>query len=155
MSDNKYYRKALADFVGDVASAGAVRHLADLGYTADEISPKLDFPTPREKIAEIMFGHFVDTGLILMEEPSSSGVIEKISYVKTYDKFGRSSLRRVVEEIPFDGSGYEICEYGKWKYKDPAGFQSFASSLPEPRRSYALTLPWPLRAVWCRKGVII
>ena len=36
-TQQKYLKKALSDFTFDVASGGAIRHLADRGYTVQEI----------------------------------------------------------------------------------------------------------------------
>ena len=44
--EQEYFKKALSDFALDAASGGAIRHLADRGYTANQIVRMLDFPTP-------------------------------------------------------------------------------------------------------------
>lgn len=37
------FQSALSDFTYDVACGGAIRHLADLGYTVHQITERLDF----------------------------------------------------------------------------------------------------------------
>lgn len=44
MEKQTYFQTALANFTFDVASGGAIRHLADLDYTAAQIMKRLDFP---------------------------------------------------------------------------------------------------------------
>ena len=58
----KEFQNALSNFVHDVASGGAVRHLADAGYSISEIAAQLDYPLPKEKIAAVIWEHFVNTG---------------------------------------------------------------------------------------------
>jgi len=95
MADQEYFKHALANFTFDVASGGAIRHLADRGYTADEIRKKLDFPTPYERIQQTIWKHYLDTGVLLIEEPGSGKQQETCSYITEYDSFGRKSFRRV------------------------------------------------------------
>ena len=100
----RYFTSALADFTSDVASGDAIRHLADLGLSVDEIYDRLDFPTPKEKIASVVWKHLIKTGVIRMEEPDGTPR-EKVSYVKEYDSFGRASFRQVREIINPDIAG--------------------------------------------------
>ena len=72
MGENRYFQKALADFVHEAAYGGAVRHLADRGYTAKQITDRLDFPAPYEKVRQAVWEHLADTGVILLEEPGSA-----------------------------------------------------------------------------------
>ena len=46
MGEQEYFKNALSNFMFEAASGGAIRHLADLGYTVKQISKKLEFPTP-------------------------------------------------------------------------------------------------------------
>ena len=71
MSD-EYFKKALANFTNDFASGGAIRHLADNGFTVKEIHARLDFPTPMSKVAETVWNHFLDKGIILTQGSSPS-----------------------------------------------------------------------------------
>ena len=48
MSEQDFFKSALADFTFEAASGGAIRHLADLGYTVKQITEQLSFPTPCE-----------------------------------------------------------------------------------------------------------
>ena len=76
----KEFNKALSNFINDAAAGGAVRHLADLGYSISQIADNLDYPIPREKIAGYMWEHFVNIGKICLEEPKQTQDIA--SFVK-------------------------------------------------------------------------
>ena len=89
----KYFKEALTQFSQDVAVGGAIRHLADIGYTARQITGSLDFPAPYEKVQEIMWQHLLDGGVILLEEPGEKTQREKGVFVKEYGKYGRTSFR--------------------------------------------------------------
>lgn len=52
-----YFKQALGDFVTDFAVGGAVRRLADKGYSAEEIKKHLDYPVTDAKIEEIIRKH--------------------------------------------------------------------------------------------------
>ena len=44
MSEQDFFKSALSNFTHEAASGGAIRHLADLGYTVDWITRELTFP---------------------------------------------------------------------------------------------------------------
>lgn len=97
MQENAYFRKALADFTFETASGGAIRHLADLGYTVKRIGEMLDYPTPYERIQRTVWEHLVGKGIIRLEEPGQGSGTQKPTYVREYDKYGKSTFRRVTE----------------------------------------------------------
>lgn len=97
-AQQKYFKKALSDFTFDVASGGAIRHLADRGYTVQEIAKMLDFPTPFERVQKTVWEHFLAQKILRLEEPGKGGGQEKYQYVTDYDAFGRKSFRRVLLE---------------------------------------------------------
>lgn len=97
MSENRYFQEALANFTHETASGGAIRHLADLGYTAEQIAAQLDFPTPYERVQKTMWEHLVDTGVIRLEEPGSGRQSKKAVYVQEYDRHGKTTFRRVAD----------------------------------------------------------
>lgn len=90
-----YFQAALANFTFDVASGGAIRHLADLGYTVTQITKRLDFPTPYERVQQTVWEHFLQTGILRLEEPGTAAHQENNEYITEYDSYGRKSFRRV------------------------------------------------------------
>ena len=97
MPEQSYFQNALSNFTHEVASGGAIRHLTDLGYTVKQIVERLDFPTPFSRVQKEVWQRLIDTNVILLEEPGSAGS-KKESYVREYDKYGRASFRKVVEQ---------------------------------------------------------
>lgn len=97
MSQQDYFKNALANFTHEAASGGAIRHLTDLGYTVDQIASKLSFPTPRERVRKEVWERLLDTGVVLLEEPGNGKRREKAVYVEEQDPYGRISFRRVAE----------------------------------------------------------
>lgn len=97
VGENRYFREALADFVQETAYGGAVRHLADRGYTVAQIMERLEYPAPCEKVRRMVWKHLEDNGVILREEPGSGRHRERFSYVKEYDRNGKPTFRRVPE----------------------------------------------------------
>ena len=98
MSERDYFKNALSDFTFEVASGGAIRHLADLGYTVAQITERLTFPTAFEKVQKVVWRHFLDRGILCLEEPGSGEKQEKFDYVREYDQYGKASFRRVSVE---------------------------------------------------------
>lgn len=95
MAEQEYFRKALSDFTFDVASGGAIRHLADRGYTVRQIKEMLDFPTPLDRVGQAVWQHFLKTGQVTDTEPEDGNQQEQFTYVLEYDAYGKSSYRRV------------------------------------------------------------
>lgn len=98
MAENRYFQKALSDFTYETASGGAIRHLTDSGYTVQQIMEHLDYPTPYERVQKTVWEQLLARGVILRERPGSGGTAVKTAYVKEYDRYGKSSFRRVVVE---------------------------------------------------------
>lgn len=95
MSEQDYFKAALADFTFEAASGGAIRHLADLGYTVKQITEQLSFPTPYQRVQKAVRERLLETGVLLLEEPGSGkGHSPAPVYVVDHDKYGRTSFRR-------------------------------------------------------------
>ncbi len=145
---NEAFNKALSNFTHDFASGGAIRHLADNGFTVMEIHDRLDFPTPASVISETVWKHFVDTGVILLDPPDASKTKEKISFVKEQNSLGKTTFRRVVEITEKPQAEYIACDFGKQIYRDKNAFEKKLEILNERDRDYIFGLPWPLQTVY-------
>ncbi len=146
--ENKYFNQALSNFIHDMASGDAIRHLADLGYSVDRIAKELSFPTPKEKIAQTVWEHYVAQGIILLEEPAEAPVIEKTSYIKEYDNFGRANFRKVTVSVEHSPKKYYPCDFGRQRYKNEAAFLASLEVLDKEEKDYILGLPWTLYRVY-------
>lgn len=93
MSEQEYFKSALSDFTYEAASGGAIRHLADLGYTAKQITEKLTYPTPYERVRRTVWQHLIDTQIVLTQEPGGGKQPEKAAYTVVHDKYGKASFR--------------------------------------------------------------
>lgn len=123
-----------------------MRHLADTGLSVTEIMTQLDYPLPKEKVADIVWNHYVNTGVICLSEPKST--VEKISYIKEQDSFGKTSLRRIVESIDMSNAKYVKVDLGKRLYKNREELKKSLAELSARDRDYILDLPWPLQDVY-------
>lgn len=94
--EQEYFKRALSDFTFEAASNGAIRHLTDRGYTVGRITKMLDFPTPFERVQQVVWKHLLDTGAITLGEPSEGMGREEYTYVTDYDEYGRKSFRKVI-----------------------------------------------------------
>ncbi len=119
MAEKDYLREALTNFTQEAASGGAIRHLADLGYTVKQIQERLDFPTSCERVQRVVWERLLETGVILREEPGKPEVKETVSFVREYDRFGKASFRRVVQRTA-DTAG-KVKNEGQAKATDMGG----------------------------------
>ena len=142
----KEFNKALSNFIHDAAAGGAVRHLADLGYSISDIADNLDYPISKEMIAGIMWEHFINIGKICLEEPSENH--NKASFIKEQDAYGRISFRKVVETTDISDKEFIKCDFGKALYQKKPDFLSKLNLLEEDDREYIELLPWPLNPVF-------
>lgn len=94
MGTYKFFEQALANFTFETACGGAVRHLADNGYTVRQILEKLDYPASWEQVQNTVFEHFCGKGILLLNEPEYDGVEEKPEFVLEYDSYGKASFRK-------------------------------------------------------------
>lgn len=117
MSEQEYFKSALSDFTYEAASGGAIRHLADLGYTVRQICDQLSFPTPYARVQKTVWQHLIDTGVVLTKEPDSvkNRKQGKAEYVVEHDKYGRASFRLIAAK---EEEGAQIC----WKERRFAGY---------------------------------
>lgn len=120
MEENDYFREALSGFTFEAAGGGAIRHLADLGCTVDEIEKQLLYPISHKKVQRTVWEHLVKKRIILLEEPGKSETPEKAEYVKEYDRYGKATFRRVVlqagraaEDIIWKKQQYDCAKDGK------------------------------------------
>ena len=117
MAEQEYFKSALSDFTYEAASGGAIRHLADLGYTVKQISGQLSFPTPFARVQKTVWQRLLDTGVLLMEEPGSGQGLNrgKAGYTMERDKYGRTSFRLVAAKDGGTKAGGEKDNVICWK----------------------------------------
>lgn len=123
MAENEYFKQALSSFAMDMASGGAIKHLTNQGYTVQQIVNKLDFPTPYEKVQELVWKQLIENGCLLLEEPGNGTEHEKVDYIQETDSLGRKSFRKVVVSCENDIR----IHWKEWNYiwKSEDSFRSF------------------------------
>lgn len=163
-----FFEQALANFTFETACGGAIRHLADTGYTVKQITEKLDYPASYDQVQNAVFEYFCDTGILLKKEPQYSGIEEKPDFVLEYDKYGKASFRKVSVKTGYKkicwkesrflsgspesfsaflegkisengvSSSYISCDFGLWD----VGQRSALSALNSRQQEYINGIPW-------------
>ncbi len=87
-----YFNEALGDFVNEAANGGIIRHLVDLGYSADEIREHLAFQISDESLNEQIRKRQIENGTI---EPGPGEEPKNYRIVKEQDEYGRISFRKI------------------------------------------------------------
>lgn len=83
--EDKYFQKALSNMTSEFAYAGAVRHLYDLGYSAERIKQEISYPVSLEKITRVMEEY----------EKKKNSPEDEYEFVLETNVYGRRSYRRV------------------------------------------------------------
>ena len=96
MSKEGYFQGALSNFIFEFACGGAIRHLADQGYTAKQISEHLSYPVSYERVREAVTEYYLAEGILLRTEPVQGGAQPKYTYVQEHGEYGKTSFRRVL-----------------------------------------------------------
>lgn len=145
----KEFENALSNYIKDFANGGAIRHFVDLGYNVEEIKSSLDFPMSIDEVALVVWKEYVDTKKICFnEEEMDRDYIVKTSYVKDYDKYGKTSLRKVETKEFVGTKSYIPCDFGKRIYQDKEGFLEVLNKLKGEQKAMIDNLPWPLEKVY-------
>lgn len=168
MSEPDYFKNALSNFTFEAACGGAIRHLADLGYTVKQITEQLNFPTSCERVQKTVWERLLSTGVVRLTPPGDGEIIEKTEFVKEYDKYGKVSFRKInlpvskrdaifFKESYFDSqndfssflmdkcvqngqsASYMSCDFGLINAKE---FQEQLQLLNEKQQEYLTGLPW-------------
>ena len=146
----QFFQKALSRFAIEFAAGNAIRALADKGLTVSEIHDELTYPVPQKTIGEMVWAHYLDTCVIFLEDPGTTGEKVVASYEQVQDAYGKISFRQIKHTIPLTGE-YVPCDFGKQLYQNRKKFMAQLQTLDPKDRDYVLGLPWPLRIVYHKK----
>lgn len=152
MTSTNHFQNSLQTFALDVASLGAVRHLAECGWTVDEIMDELAFPTPREIVRREVWETLVKNGVIRCTSPTGKTVLKQERFVREYGKYGKATFRKVVETVEVEEApeDYVACDFGKYSEEELTERLARAG-ISGRDRDYILGLPWEKTTVYHRR----
>ena len=90
MADNSYFQNALSDFSFDVAYGDSIRHLANKGFSPQEIKTQLNTSISIEKIEEVIRKYQESQELLTEEKINNTTSSFHYEFVKKYDSYGHS-----------------------------------------------------------------
>ncbi len=145
----EYFEETLSDFVHDVASGRAIRHLADCGYTVEQIMQRLDFPTPRSRVEQTIFRYLKENGTLLDELPVPETQLQAVTLEHATE---RSLSARLSELLAADGEAqaYVSCPFGTIRRDRELRMQRLLSCLTAREREYILGIPWEMKIMYHR-----
>jgi len=136
-----FFQDALADFIHDAASGGAIRHLVAAGYSVNQIMDKLDYPTPRERVETTVHRYLIESGILLTKLPINESTMRAIQ-VKGNSR--KEIPKRVWEQIEKNGeeNSYMLCSFGLIGKRDVNELKEILSDLTTRERDYILGIRW-------------
>lgn len=144
-----YFEEALSDFTHDAASGGAIRHMVDLGYSADQIIQRLDFPTPRARVEKTICQYMIKTGMLLESLPSDESSMQKIILKNpTPAQLSAHLAERI--RLNEEANSYIACPFGTIRRDREARMQRLLSSLTSREKEYILGIPWKPQIMYHR-----
>lgn len=144
-----YFEEALSDFVHDVASSGAIRHLVDSGYSVEQIIEKLDFPTSQERVEKTVYRYMTESGMLLTKLPVEEEAMKK----HFLNKQKRGLIRQTLAEhlaVNGEEASYMRCLFGRIMKKDRDMLLKMLSDLTTREREYILGVPWKENVMYHR-----
>lgn len=144
------FRRSLINFTNDFANGDAIRSLANKGMTVNEIAENLTFPAAISVIQNTVWKHYLNTGVIKLEEPEDDKGVAQITseFVLERDRYGKSSFRKVERQLSEMPVKYVACDFGKRIYQDRDLFLKDLENLEKSDMDYILGLPWPIERVY-------
>ncbi len=145
----KYFEEALSDFVHDVASGRAIRHLVSSGYTTDQIMQRLDFPTPRERVEQTVYRCMTESGTLLESLPVPEENMETV-FLKDAKPAQLAAL--LSEYLGADGEefSYVSCPFGTIRRDREIRLARMMACLTAREREYLLGIPWKMQIMYHR-----
>ncbi|MCM1499520.1 MAG: hypothetical protein NC124_13720 [Clostridium sp.] len=137
----EYFEAALSDFMYDMASGGAIRHLVESGYSIEQIIRELDFPTPRQRVEQTVYKYMTESGMLLAKLPVEENGFTSCP-LRSKD---RGKLRkRLLECIAANGqeAAYMSCPFGQMMRNDAEGLEKQLSVLTLREREYIFGIRW-------------
>lgn len=138
-----YFESALSDFVFEVAAGGAIRHLADRGYSIEQIMRELDYPVPRDRVEKAVYRHLMDTGILLSSLPENEKKV-----ICCIQSAGGTDKSRFMAELAChiekygEKNSYMECPFGIWRIDHEKKLDNVMEQLSLREREYILGIKW-------------
>lgn len=144
----RYFEKSLSDFVHDVASGAAIRHLIDKGYSISQIEKELNYPVPRKRLLETVWEHQINSGIIIsikngIISGNTKGEIKYQEKICIKDPAALSKkLRKILSEYG-EENVYVYCPCKRWLGDAKnSGIIFKCPTLTSRERDYIAEIPW-------------
>ncbi len=139
-----YFEATLSDFVHEMASAGAIRHLVSKGYSIEQIMDMLDYPTSRTRVEKTVYQYMKESGLLLSDLPVQEADMNRIILHKPSLKEFSACLRERIQSNGEENS-YMSCPFGKLRQRDSGKEETLRmlhSCLTGREQEYIMGIPW-------------
>lgn len=144
MDDSRdYFNRAVGNFMHEMSGAGAIRHMADQGYSVRQIMERLDYPTPQRRVEETVLKHMLKQGILLEQLPDVK--YRRIDIPYPWDRKQLSEAVYLRKE-----QNGEECSYVLLPIADLKKDSGLLSCLNDREREYLDGLPWEGDAVYHR-----
>lgn len=144
-----YFEDALSDFIHEMASAGAIRHLTDAGYSVEQIMDRLNYPTSRERVEQTVYRHMTESGILLaklpMEEKDMKQYVLKKPSIRELNNILQEKIHANGEE-----NSYMSCPFGAYMQDDTAMLRKKLFSLTNREQEYIFGIRWEKNLMYHR-----
>lgn len=150
MSDEPgYFENAMSDFIHEMASAGAIRHLTDAGYSIEQIMKELDYPTPRERVEQTVYRHMTESGILLPNLPMEKEAMRQCRLKIPSIKELSNILQEKIHENGVENS-YVSCPFGAYTQGKSEVLRQQLSCLTNREQEYILGIRWEPEVMYHR-----
>lgn len=137
----RYFEDAMSDFIHEMASAGAIRHLVDAGYSIEQIMNELDYPTPRGRVEQTVYRYMTESGMLLAGLPSGKETLRQYCLQHPSIKELSHILQEKIHENGVDSS-YVSCPFGAYMQADIGLLRKQLSCLTNREQEYIFGIRW-------------
>lgn len=139
--ESGYFENAMSDFIHEMASAGAIRHLTDAGYSIEQIMKELDYPTPRERVEQTVYRHLTESGILLPTLPLGEETMRRYRLKNPSIKELGNILQEKIHENGEENS-YVSCPFGAYTQGKPEMLRQQISCLTNREQEYIFGIRW-------------
>lgn len=136
-----YFETAMSDFIHEMASAGAIRHLVDAGYSVEQIIGELDYPTPRTRVEQTVHQYMKESGILLTTLPIGEEAMVPCRLNQPSIKELGNVLQEKIQKNGVTHS-YMSCPFGVYAKSGQDTLRQRIFCLTNREQEYILGIPW-------------